>query len=541
MRWARLGRNLWHDNTRVSAAFLFVLYALVTVYKAPELFSAPRFWAEDGVIYYLQAQVLPTLEALWAMPLGYLSLPANLAGILASQLPLLYAPYAGLAVSLLVQLLLCGVIIANRYFAGQRLWQGLLLLVPVLVIQSFETWLNPINSQVWLALMAAYVAAAPAGPFSAGRHITNALVLALAGASGVVTAFVAPILVLRGLWERQWFWLAYAMLASIGVLILLVSGGHGRPVSFPLDIFAVRSFLQLLLDNTCFPCALWLSQYPALLASGYFAVAALLLLALGYVMVWQQAAGSGRWLLLASLVLLLLSFAGALGKEQWLSLPPHFGGRYFFAPAALFFSSLLFMPAGKSRALAAIMLGIFCLNGVLTASQLEVVGEQDGKRWQASVKAFQQGQTSVIYFNAPFCGFVPPARLPPPPPRMTGHSPTEISVEAAGISALKQAQVYLYRMPNDRPTTFQRYSGGWTDSALYLFGTEQFGYCYGGDQPRPASGIRINGQQILVDRPMLGELSGYRFLFGYGENFAAMLANQTFVMFSGDEIVPLLK
>lgn len=520
---------------------LLTAYGLATFIKAPQLFTAPRFWAEDGVIYYLQAQTLPTLEALWAMPLGYLSLPANLAGILASQLPLLYAPYAGLAVSLLVQLLLCGVIIANRYFAGQRLWQGLLLLVPVLVIQSFETWLNPINSQVWLALMAAYVAAAPAGQFSAGRHITNALVLALAGLSGVVTAFVAPILVLRGLWERQWFWLAYAVLASIGVLILLVSGGHGRPVSFPLDIFAVRSFLQLLLDNTCFPCALWLSQYPTLLASGYFGMVALLLLTLSYAMVWKQIAGSGRWLLLASLVLLLLSFAGALGKEQWLSLPPHFGGRYFFAPAALFFSSLLFMPTSNNRALTVIMLGIFCLNGVLTGSQLDVVGEQDGKHWQASVKAFQQDQTSVIYFNEPFCGFVPPARLPPQQPRMTGHSPTEISVDAAGINALKRAQVYLYRMPNDRPTTFQHYTGSWTDSALYLFGTEQFGYCYGGDQPYPATGIHINDQQILVDRHMLGELSGYRFLFGYGENFATMLANQTFIMFNGDEIVPMLK
>ena len=142
----------WYSGA-VSALSLFVLCLLVSIVKSPILFSLPRFWAEDGVIYYLQARSLSVFEALWGMPLGYLALPPNLAGILATQLPLFYAPYANLIVSLSIQLLLVWVVLSNQYFSGHRLKQAILLLIPIMVIQSFETWLNTINSQVWLALI----------------------------------------------------------------------------------------------------------------------------------------------------------------------------------------------------------------------------------------------------------------------------------------------------------------------------------------------------------------------------------------------------
>ncbi len=263
------------ENRHLSALTLFMVYLLVTVAKAPALFASPRFWAEDGVIYYLQARVLPAYEALWAMPLQYLSLPPNLAGILAFQLPLPYAPYASLGVSLFIQLLLFGVVVLNHYFAGKRLKQGILLLLPVLVIQSFETWLNPINSQVWLALAAAYILAAPKEGFTAQRHVLNGATLLLAGLSGVVAAFLAPLFVLRGLWERQWVWLFYSLPVAVGGIILVLAGtGHGRVLSFPLDLFAIRSFFHIILDNVCLPCAYGLTQQPAIVSSGYFALLA---------------------------------------------------------------------------------------------------------------------------------------------------------------------------------------------------------------------------------------------------------------------------
>ncbi len=194
-----------------SPIFLGALYLLAIFIRAPELFSAPRFWAEAGVIYFLQARDLPFLDALLAMPLGYLSLPANLAGIVSAALPLTYAPYGDLAISLLTQLSLFWVVVANGYFDGDRLKQGVILLIPILVIQSAETWLNSINSQFWLALAAAFVLAAPNKPVDAYQHIINAVTLVLAGLSGAVAMFLTPLFLLRALIERRTVWLSYAL------------------------------------------------------------------------------------------------------------------------------------------------------------------------------------------------------------------------------------------------------------------------------------------------------------------------------------------
>lgn len=517
---------------------LFGIYFLLTIFKAPDLFLSPRFWAEDGVIYYLQARVLPIYEALWAMPLNYLSLPPNLAGILASKLPLLYAPYTNLIISLLIQLLLFWVILGNYFFAGNRAKQGMFLLIPILIIQSFETWLNSINSQVWLALIAACILAAPTGNFTRQRHTLNIFALLLAGLAGVITAFLAPLFILRGLLECRWTWFIYAIPVSLGGIIMLMYGDQGRSVSFPLDIFAIKSFLQILLNNLCFPCATWLIQNIAIIGSGYAAITTMLLLVLAYLVVWINILITGRWLLTASLLLLILSFAGALGKEQWLLLPSETGTRYFFVPAVLFFSSLLFMSSPKKQKMATFVLIVFFINGIYTGKQLGVVGEYDGKNWKQSINDFRQNKSSIIYFNKPFCGFTPVVATSTAESfQILQHSSSEITVGASRIESLLNPQVFLYRFSTEHPKIFQYYSKGkWVNSRLYLFGAKEYAQCYGGDVPLPAEGISIKGKQIVVNRAMMKDASGHQFMFGYGENFAEMLANKTFIYFAGHDV-----
>ena len=77
----------------LTGLLLFFVYFAATFVKAPILFLKPRFWAEEGVVYFLQGRVIGLLETVTAMPLGYLSFPANIAGWVSAQLPLCYAPY----------------------------------------------------------------------------------------------------------------------------------------------------------------------------------------------------------------------------------------------------------------------------------------------------------------------------------------------------------------------------------------------------------------------------------------------------------------
>ena len=82
-----------------SLGFVFVFYVVATFLKAPSIFLKPRFWAEEGVVYFLQGRSISFADTWTAMPLGYLSFPANIAGWIAAQIPLYYAPVGSFFVS----------------------------------------------------------------------------------------------------------------------------------------------------------------------------------------------------------------------------------------------------------------------------------------------------------------------------------------------------------------------------------------------------------------------------------------------------------
>lgn len=519
---------------------LFIAYVLVTFLKAPRLFTSPRFWAEDGVVYFLQARAHTLSEAMWAMPLGYLSLPANLAGMFSAQLPLLYATYGNLVVALSIQMLLFWVVFANRFFDGDRLKQGILLFIPVLVIQSAETWLNAINSQFWLALAAAYVLASPGGVFSVKRHTANGAVLLLAGLSGPVSAFLAPLFVLRGLAERRWVWLAYALPVSLGALIVLAAPSAGaRTLSFPTDIFAIASLFQIFVNNLCVECALVL--YPDAEAYRHFFWLALLIPLGGYAWAYLRANKMGRWLILASSALLVLSFVGMLGKEQLLQGLPYMGSRYFFAPASLFFAAMLCGRDSSRRGMASWALIFLSVNGLYFGTLYPVVGERDGRNWKKSVRAYLSSETDVVYFNQPLCGFVPElAKTAPTVPNFITGTASELIFQVPEQAIRNLQNVYLYRALRVRPQIWQSHDGDWQDSGMFLFGTPHLGQCYGGDWPAPIRLMRIADGKLYLSRTELGPLAGYTFMLGYGENFGAMLARRSFIQFNGDDLEPLL-
>lgn len=514
---------------------LWLGYLLITIAKAPSLFWAPRFWAEEGIIYYLQARTAGWSGALFAMPLGYLSLPANLAGVLANELPLMYAPYGGLMVSLGIQMLLPWVVLANGYFARDRLRQGLMLLIPILVIQSFETWLNAINGQFWLALAAAYVLASPGGEFPPRRHVANGFTLLMAGLSGPVSAFLAPLFVLRGIIERRWVWCIYALPVALGgVMAVAGQSSGGRALSFPLDVFAYASLFHVFLNNLCVSCAVALFPKFAGFAE-YFGIALVLVVA-AFIWAWWKANSTGRWLIFAASVLLVLSFVGMLGKEQFLHGDAISGARYFFASAALFFSALLCFRE-PARRVPLLLLALLSINALQFTIRYPVLGEHDGKDWAAGVEAYRKAVTDVIYFNPPMCGFAPdaPDAATSQPRFLVSSASDLIFVAGSGERPLPQ-NVYLYRTRLDQPVNWQRFNGEWNDTGLFLFGLSHLGRCYGGDQPAPVPGVRVSDGKLVFSRADVGSPDGYLFLLGHGESFGAMLARNNYFLFFGDDL-----
>ena len=105
---------------RLRDAHLFGGFVALALLRAPWLLFAPRFFAEEGVVYFRYATSHSFLETLGAWHLGYFALVPNLGAALAALLPLPYAPYATSLVGFLVQLLPAWLVIEDRELFRSR-------------------------------------------------------------------------------------------------------------------------------------------------------------------------------------------------------------------------------------------------------------------------------------------------------------------------------------------------------------------------------------------------------------------------------------
>ncbi len=511
---------------------LLLFYIAATFIKAPVFFLKPRFWAEEGVVYFMQGRAISLLETLTAMPLGYLSFPANIAGWVSAQLPLYHAPLGGLAVSLAIQLLIPCVVIANRYFDGNRVKQAAFLLVPLLVFQSFETWLNSINSQFWMILAASLILAAPRATGSLPGTIVNFCVALLAGLSSPGSAFLAPLFAIRAVAERQVKWLVFGLAASVGAVIVLALQQSSRGVSFPVDVFGVFASFHLLLNNICMRCAD--AIHPAIAQHGTLRLVLAGLVGSVYIFFWVRADRLGRRLLSASMVLAILSFASMLGKEMVLENSPYFSARYFFAPASLFFGALL-VSAFQGRRLEVLFFILFFLNGVFSSISYPPVGDNFGETWRQSVRALHSNQSEVVYFARDLCAFSPSANQAVKNLRLKRLTAEFLDIDVAS-SKYEGEKLFFYRQSTH---TYKWEVGApdWRHTSIFLAGTERFGHCYGGDIPVHDENLQVHDGTLSINRSLLGPLEGYRFLIGFGDEFAAMLAKNDYLIIDGAELL----
>jgi hypothetical protein len=157
---------------------------LAIALRAPALWSHPRFWAEEGAIYFADAFNLPWYDSLFAPHFGYYSLFANGTALVAARLaPLEHAPLVTLIAALAVQALPVALILLSRAPLW-RSWASALtgvVMVSFLPISTAELWLNTINSQFYLALCTFLVLLEEEPADTPGRRFTHRAVLLLGG------------------------------------------------------------------------------------------------------------------------------------------------------------------------------------------------------------------------------------------------------------------------------------------------------------------------------------------------------------------------
>jgi len=202
-------------SRRTFSTFLVVAAAAVMVARSPTYFTAPGFWAEEGLLYFAHAWSHRWWETLLVAPSGYYLLWANVAAtIAAGAAPLRLAPLVTTLLAFAVQL----APVALVAFGEAPEWRARAHRVGGVAIILFasltdEIWLNTINSQFHLSLLAVLLLLEPA-VVSARRAVVYAALVALCGLTGPVSCFLAPLYVVKA-WRTR----ARPAMVQAGVLV----------------------------------------------------------------------------------------------------------------------------------------------------------------------------------------------------------------------------------------------------------------------------------------------------------------------------------
>lgn len=176
------------------AAFAAVLAA--TFLRAPSILLEPRFWAEEGTLYFRNAFNHSFWEGLFFVPkrtAGYFALSANLPTTLAAwAVPLKYAPAVTTYFSLMVQLIPFAIILWGKSFVWETRLQKILACASLLfaATASGEAWLNTINLQVYCGIISLILLGEDLSEASGKKLTLYGAIQAFCALSGVYSTFL---------------------------------------------------------------------------------------------------------------------------------------------------------------------------------------------------------------------------------------------------------------------------------------------------------------------------------------------------------------
>jgi len=203
--------------------FCLAVVLLLTVGRAPELLIRPRFWAEDGTMYFSTPYHNGFLAGLISPHDGYFSLISNIGGILSALLPLEHAPYGVTAVALLVQILVSSLVIFGRSTFWDTFPKKLVLSAAIPLLAPGEIWLNTANCQHWMCAAGFILLMEPKSGLTTVRRNAYRLVLVLAGFTSVTALFLAPAYLLKAWREKtREEWIHFTTLSGASLFHLIV-------------------------------------------------------------------------------------------------------------------------------------------------------------------------------------------------------------------------------------------------------------------------------------------------------------------------------
>jgi hypothetical protein len=419
---SKLVQNWSGWQTRV---ILFAGFVVAIAMREPYLLSHPRFWAEEGVVWFQYASSHSIIKTiLFAFPgSGYLNLTANIGAVLASitatRFGLEYAPAATTLLAFLIQVFPIALILFGRSPLFDSLWKAIAgcLIVIFAFTDTDEVWLNTINSMSFLGLISLILLFGETWNWPRWMKWGARGMLILCGLSSPYSAALLPLFMIFALRDKKreqkihCIILIACVLVQAGVVVrtrmeTAPSGAESqrRGTDVPLDVSMVNVFAgqmaypaigystrELLLEKLGLQEA-WASAshfpprpFSSSLQDGgwlcFILIAAILGTLKGSTLFGQSNMMIGAFLLLAS-----FTCVASLGATPV--------GRYAFLPG-LTFLLILLINVESPKSAARRYVSMFVLSYGLAAGMLayRAFRFQDGPSWSREVQLWHADHT----------------------------------------------------------------------------------------------------------------------------------------------------
>ena len=187
--------------------FLIISAVLIIYLKAPNIIIFPRFWAEEGAIHFKFAYennlINNIIFVYWKA--GYYNLFTNLATEAASQIPLVYAPFATTILAFIVQLIPYIILLTGNSYLFDKEYKKIFGFLVLAFLPSVmgEVWLNTINSQIWFGLIGLLLLFENFEKISNKRKYFYRLLFFTGGLTGLYLLVFYPFFAARAILEKN--------------------------------------------------------------------------------------------------------------------------------------------------------------------------------------------------------------------------------------------------------------------------------------------------------------------------------------------------
>ncbi len=375
------------------------LFLVLSFVKAPRVLLDPRFWGEEGTLYFAQFRSLGAWDALLFVANGNYQLLTNVIVWLATKVPLGLAPAVTTYSAYLVQLLVVALIyvIITRY-AINRIVGLLLVAAWALMPATYEIWASATNVQWTCSVSMLLILLLPHDDIR--RHFKKIVLwTALCGLTGVTSCMLAPGFLVRAWLERSkrlaLLGVLLCVCALIQLVLLKVYGVHNRAFMIGPRILTIPMLLQTVLTPLVGVGLVETLARPMRDGSAsalsfafvYLAGLSLMLVAVAAALRAQRAAlvaiVTGLWVLVS-----VLNTFGAIGQP--IGLVGALGGaRYYLFGAMCFCLLLAFGTAAQapvSRCIATALLAVIVATSVIALARgTWIAFFTEGPSWRAEI------------------------------------------------------------------------------------------------------------------------------------------------------------